>query len=110
MNKYLMLFSAFLVIIFTTTCSQSPNTGEIIEFKGPKSEPLKMKIISVERAGTGSFDACSSSGYITILRSKDGRTDYWCGKWGKPGDEIAGYWHTGHRGVNASDNGFSSFE
>ena len=40
----------------------------------------------------------------TYVKTDDNRVDSICGRWGKPGDKIKGYWKKGHPDPNV--NGF----
>ena len=47
---------------------------------------------------------CMGTNWNTIVRSEDNRVSRLCGKFGKPGDKIAGCWRTGH--WDSVQNGF----
>lgn len=69
-------------------------------------EPITMKINVVVKENTKW--GCIGEEHKTYFRSEDGKVDYWCGQWGKVGDKVSGYWHTGHsEGIR---NGFKRFE
>jgi len=109
-NRNIVLsFLMFFTAMFMSACLQS-ETREAIEKRTPECESIEMTISSVEETATGFLAPCGSSGYLTIVRSKDGRTDFMCGKWGKPGDKITGYWHTGNKSTDRNSNGFSRFK
>ncbi len=70
-----------------------------------KIEPVEMVVSHLQKEGNW---GCIGEDYKTYFISKDGRSDYWCGVWGKPDDKISGYWHTGH--MDHVVNGFRRFE
>lgn len=47
---------------------------------------------------------CIGTNWHTILRAEDGRSAKVCGKWGKPGDKVSGFWIAGASDPNR--NGF----
>jgi len=69
-------------------------------------EPIIMKISIVEKENTAW--GCIGEAYKTYFRSEDGKMAYWCGQWGKVGDKVSGYWHTGH--LDGLRNGFKRFK
>ena len=70
-----------------------------------KSEPITMTISHLVKEGNW---GCIGEDYKTYFKSDAGKIDYWCGKWGKPGDEISGFWRTGHS--EHTKNGFRRFQ
>lgn len=69
--------------------------------EGTKS-PVTMTVVEVyeDAAPLG----CIGTNWNTFVRSDDNRVSRLCGRWGKPGDKIAGCWVAGH--WDSINNGF----
>jgi Ni2+-binding GTPase involved in maturation of urease and hydrogenase len=67
-----------------------------------KTEEVTVTITRIETESTKW--GCIGTDKRTFVKTDDGRVAYICNEWGKPGEQIKGYWKTGH--PDSAVNGF----